>query len=343
LERRTVNLLVTGSAGFIGSHFVRIALGTTTIESVTSLDKLTYAGHPSNILKNRRHNFYEGDIVDRELVETLITKHKIDMIVHFAAESHVDRSIDSPREFIQTNILGTFELLERARKHHLSFLQVSTDEVFGSLDTGDPAFTETHPYKPNSPYAASKASADHLVRAYHHTYGLRTFITNCSNNFGPRQFPEKLIPLVILNALENKPIPIYGDGNNVRDWLFVEDHCTAILRTIRHGVSGESYCIGGQNEVSNLDLVHNICTILDEMAPSSQPHANLIAFVKDRPGHDQRYAINTQKINSLGWHPEKKFAENMRKTVSWYLENQKWCQEIKNYRRERLGLGKADP
>jgi dTDP-glucose 4,6-dehydratase len=328
-------ILVTGGAGFIGANFVLDWLATEQ-ESVVTLDKLTYAGNINNLksLQNdARHRFVQGDINDRDLVKSLLRQHKPRAILHFAAESHVDRSIHGPEDFITTNIHGTFCLLESARAYWLAlsaqeknafrFLQVSTDEVYGSLQLTDSPFSETTPYAPNSPYAASKAAADHLVRAYHHTYGLPTLTTNCSNNYGPYQFPEKLIPLTILNALQGKPLPIYGDGLNIRDWLYVGDHCAAIRQVLSKGRVGETYNIGGNNEKTNLEVVNTICAMLDEAQPNSKhtPHAALITHVEDRLGHDRRYAIDAQKIaRELGWKPTENFTTGIRKTVQWYLE-----------------------
>jgi dTDP-glucose 4,6-dehydratase len=321
-------LLVTGGAGFIGSNFVLSTLKETA-EPIVNLDKLTYAGNRRNLDPVRddpRHVFVQGDICDRELVRTLLKKHNPRAIVHFAAESHVDRSISGPAAFVQTNVLGTFSLLEEARAHakEIRFLHVSTDEVYGSLGPEDPAFTETTPYAPNSPYAASKAAADHLVRAYHHTYGLPTLTTNCSNNFGPYQFPEKLIPLMIGNALAGKPLPVYGDGRNVRDWLYVLDHCEAVRLVLERGRIGETYNIGGNCEKANIDLVNTLCALLDEASPRKcgARHAELISFVKDRPGHDRRYAMDSSKIaRELGWRPRESFESGLAKTVRWYVEN----------------------
>ena len=320
-------LLVTGGAGFIGSNFVLSTLRETG-EPIVNLDKLTYAGSQRNLdsLRNdSRHVFVQGDICDRELVRALLKKHKPRAIVHFAAESHVDRSIAGPAPFIQTNLVGTFSLLEEARAHskELRFLHVSTDEVYGSLGPSDPAFTEETPYAPNSPYAASKAASDHLVRAYHHTYGLPTVTTNCSNNYGPYQYPEKLIPLMISTALAGKPLPVYGDGRNVRDWLFVADHCDAVRLVLERGRVGETYNIGGNCEKANIDVVQTICALLDEMSPrKGGRYAELVSFVTDRPGHDRRYAINAAKISrELGWRPKETFESGLRKTVQWYLEN----------------------
>jgi dTDP-glucose 4,6-dehydratase len=322
-------ILVTGGAGFIGSNFVLSTLAETG-EPVVNLDKLTYAGNRRNLaaLRNdKRHIFVKGDICDRKLVRELLTKHKPRAIVHFAAESHVDRSISGPAAFIQTNVVGTFSLLEEARsyadKREVRFVHVSTDEVYGSLGARDPAFTESTPYSPNSPYAASKASSDHLVRAYHHTYGLPTLTTNCSNNYGPRQFPEKLIPLMIRNALAGKPLPVYGDGRNVRDWLYVDDHCAAVRLVLERGRAGETYNIGGGAEKHNIDLVNTLCALLDEAKPRKRgKYAELIRFVSDRPGHDRRYAIDSSKIaRELGWQPRESFDSGLAKTVRWYVEN----------------------
>ena len=326
-------LLVTGGAGFIGSCFVLAAVAKHG-EQVVNLDVLGYAGSLNNVaaLKNdARHIFVKGDINDRALVRGLLAEHKPRAIVHFAAESHVDRSIHGPGEFVQTNVVGTFSLLEEARGHFekhrdFRFLHVSTDEVFGSLGEKDPAFTERTPYAPNSPYSASKAAADHLVRAYHHTYGLPTLIGNCSNNYGPRQLPEKLIPLLIHNALAGKPLPIYGDGKNVRDWLYVEDHCEALWQILAKGAPGETYNIGGNCEKTNLEVVDAVCSLLDELRPrAAGPYRGLITYVKDRPGHDRRYAIDSTKIQrTLGWRPAESFASGVRKTVEWYLANAEW-------------------
>ncbi len=321
-------LLVTGGAGFIGSNFVASTIAATG-EPIVNLDKLTYAGSLRNLERLRddpRHLFVQGDIADRGLVRELLKKHRPRAIVHLAAESHVDRSIAGPGAFIQTNVMGTFALLEEARAFSaaIRFLQVSTDEVYGSLAATAPAFTETTPYAPNSPYAASKASADHLVRAYHHTYGLPTLTTNCSNNYGPYQFPEKLIPLMISNALAGKPLPVYGDGKNVRDWLYVLDHCEALRVVLERGRVGETYNIGGGAERANIDLVNAICDLLDKAAPrkGGARYAELINFVKDRPGHDRRYAINSSKLaRELGWTPRENFESGLRKTVDWYVEN----------------------
>ena len=334
-------ILVTGGAGFIGANFVLDWIATEG-SPVLNLDKLTYAGNPANLapLKgDSRYVFAQGDIGDRALVAALLQKHQPQAIVHFAAESHVDRSILGPGEFVQTNIVGTFSLLEEARaywgalaepaKNRFRFLHISTDEVYGSLGSADPAFSETTAYAPNSPYAASKAASDHLVRAYHHTYGLPVITTNCSNNYGPLQFPEKLIPLMILNALNGKPLPIYGDGKNVRDWLYVGDHCSGIRAALTKGRPGETYNIGGNSEKTNLEVVHAVCAILDERHPAGAPHAKLITYVKDRPGHDQRYAINAEKIRrELGWAPQERFENGLRKTVEWYLAHHEWVNSV---------------
>jgi dTDP-glucose 4,6-dehydratase len=336
-------ILVTGGAGFIGSNFILQWL-TTETSPVINLDKLTYAGNLRNleaIADNPRYSFVRGDIGDREFLQYLLQSRQPRAIVHFAAESHVDRSIHGPDDFVRTNVNGTFSLLEEVRaywtqlsedaKAGFRFLHVSTDEVYGSLGPDDPMFTENSTYAPNSPYSASKAASDHLVRAYHHTYGLPTLTTNCSNNYGPYQFPEKLIPLVILNALNGKPIPVYGDGQNVRDWLYVADHCEAVRNVLGKGRPGETYNIGGHNEKKNLDVVNTICVALDELRPQDAvvPHASLISFVKDRPGHDRRYAINAGKIQSeLGWRPRETFETGIRKTVEWYLNHDEWIREV---------------
>ena len=320
-------ILVTGGAGFIGSNFVLSTLKGRD-EPIINLDKLTYAGSLRNLERlsdDPRHVFVQGDICDRELVRGLLKKYSPRAIVHFAAESHVDRSISGPAQFIQTNVTGTFSLLEEARafSREMRFLHVSTDEVYGSLGPDDPAFAETNPYAPNSPYAASKAASDHLVRAYHHTYGLPVITTNCSNNYGPRQFPEKLIPLTISNALAGLPLPVYGDGRNVRDWLYVEDHCEAVRLVLERGRVGENYNIGGGCEKQNIDVVKTICGLLDELKPrKSGSHAELISYVQDRPGHDRRYAMDASKIaRELGWRPRESFESGLAKTVRWYLEN----------------------
>lgn len=335
-------LLITGGAGFIGSNFVLQRIEQDSC-GVVNLDKLTYAGNLRNLESvgdNPRYEFVHGDIGDGRMVRELLEKQQPAAIVHFAAESHVDRSIRGPADFITTNINGTFTLLEEARvywaglgeseKTRFRFLHVSTDEVYGSLGPGDPQFTENTPYAPNSPYAASKAASDHLVRAYHHTYGLPTLTTNCSNNYGRFQFPEKLIPLMILNARDGKPLPVYGDGKNVRDWLYVEDHCTAIATVLRKGTPGETYNIGGWNEKPNIEIVGTICDLVDEMSPGpAGSRRELITFVKDRPGHDRRYAMDARKIErELGWKPKETFESGIRKTVRWYLEHEAWVREV---------------
>jgi dTDP-glucose 4,6-dehydratase len=327
-------LLVTGGAGFIGSNFVLSTLERGE-EGIVNLDKLTYAGNVRNLDPLRgdpRHVFVQGDICDRALVRRLLETHKPRAVVHFAAESHVDRSISGPAEFVQTNVVGTFCLLDEFKNYwetrkgdRLRFLHVSTDEVYGSLGPTDPAFKETNPHAPNSPYAASKAAADHMVRAYHHTYGLPTVTTNCSNNYGPYQFPEKLIPLMIQNALAGKPLPVYGDGQNVRDWLFVLDHCDALRLVLDQGRIGETYNIGGGAEMKNIDLVHLICSLLEKQSPRREGrYLDLVSFVKDRPGHDRRYAIDSAKIRrELGWQPKESFESGLRKTVAWYVDAQR--------------------
>jgi dTDP-glucose 4,6-dehydratase len=332
-------ILVTGGAGFIGSNFV---LGWIAAERapVVNLDKLTYAGNLDNLAALRddaRHRFVTGDINDRALVGRLLREHRPRAIVHFAAESHVDRSIHGPGDFIQANTVGTYSLLEEARAYwsglkdneraDFRFLHVSTDEVYGSLGADAPPFTEATPYAPNSPYAASKAASDHLVRSYHHTYGLPTLTTNCSNNYGPYQFPEKLIPLMVINAIAGKPLPVYGDGKNVRDWLYVGDHCEAVRLVLRRGRAGETYNIGGNAEKTNLEVVHAICEVLDELRPDPlvTRHSSLVTFVPDRPGHDRRYAMNAGKIrDELGWAPRERFETGLRKTVQWYLDHMDW-------------------
>ncbi len=337
-------ILVTGGAGFIGSNFILQQMRDEDDSvSIINVDKLTYAGNLHNlasITSNRRYEFVHGDIGDRDLMRRLLEKHRPRAIVHFAAESHVDRSIRGPEDFIRTNVDGTFALLEEVRAYwntlpeneqtEFRFLHVSTDEVFGSLGPNDPPFSETTPYAPNSPYAASKAASDHLVRAYHHTYGLPTLTTNCSNNYGPFQFPEKLIPLMILNARDGKPLPVYGDGKNVRDWLYVEDHCDAISNVLRDGLPGETYNVGGWNEKPNIEIVETICDLLDEMAPrTGGSRRALVTFVKDRPGHDRRYAMDARKIErELGWKPKATFESGIRKTVRWYLENGDWVRNV---------------
>jgi dTDP-glucose 4,6-dehydratase len=335
-------ILVTGGAGFIGANFVLDWLAASN-EPVINLDKLTYAGNRENLLSlqgDTRHIFVQGDIGDRALIAKLLAEHQPRAIVNFAAESHVDRSIHGPEDFIQTNIVGTFHLIDETRaywnalpaadKAAFRFLHVSTDEVYGSLAKDDPAFTEETPFAPNSPYSASKAASDHLVRAYHHTYGMPVLTTNCSNNYGPYQFPEKLIPLMILNATQGKALPIYGDGMNVRDWLYVSDHCAAIRAVLAQGRVGETYNIGGWNEMPNLDIVHTVCALLDELQPSAAgPATRLITYVKDRPGHDRRYAIDASKIHrELGWKPAETFASGIRKTVQWYLDNMGWVENV---------------
>jgi dTDP-glucose 4,6-dehydratase len=337
-------ILVTGGAGFIGGNFVQEWLKIAGNDKVLNLDKLTYAGNLAtleSLKKDSRHVFIHGDIGDRILVSELLNKYRPRAIINFAAESHVDRSIHGPSEFIQTNIVGTFNLLECAReywgnlqgviKEQFRFHHVSTDEVYGSLSSSDPAFKETNPYEPNSPYSASKAASDHLVRAWFHTYGFPVVTTNCSNNYGPYHFPEKLIPLVILNALNGKPLPVYGDGQQIRDWLYVGDHCSAIREVLAKGRLGETYNIGGWNEKPNLEVVNTICIILDGLRPRSdgKSYSNQIAFVKDRPGHDYRYAIDASKIEKeLGWRPTETFDSGIRKTVQWYLDHPDWVQGV---------------
>lgn len=341
-------ILVTGGAGFIGSNFVIDWLSKND-ETVINLDKLTYAGNLNNlssVKSDERHIFVNGDISDTSLVTELLTKYQPRAIINFAAESHVDRSISGPEAFIETNILGVFHLLECSKEYWLSitseeksafrFLHVSTDEVYGSLDADAPAFTEEHSYKPNSPYSASKASSDHLVRAYHETYGLPVLTTNCSNNYGPFQFPEKLIPLIISNALAHKALPIYGDGLQIRDWLYVSDHCSAIRAVLEQGKSGEVYNIGGLNEKTNIEIVHTLCDTLNELSPISENndienYRELITFVEDRPGHDRRYAINASKLETeLNWRPSETFETGIRKTVVWYLQNADWIKQVVN-------------
>jgi dTDP-glucose 4,6-dehydratase len=339
-----VTIIVTGGAGFIGSNFVLDWLAQSQ-ESVVNLDALTYAGNPRNLDSVRgdaRHIFVHGDIGDRALVDKLFAQHRPRAIVHFAAESHVDRSIHGPGAFVKTNVEGTFTLLESARAHWntldadakaaFRFHHVSTDEVYGSLAPNAPAFTETHPYEPNSPYSASKAASDHLVRAWHHTYGLPVVTTNCSNNYGPYHFPEKLIPLIIVNALAGKSLPVYGDGRQIRDWLYVSDHCSGIRAVLERGKLGQTYNIGGWNEQANIDIVKTICALLDEMRPdASGPHARLIKHVADRPGHDRRYAIDARKIErELGWRPAETFASGIRKTVRWYLDHPEWVADVQS-------------
>ncbi|MDT8438809.1 MAG: dTDP-glucose 4,6-dehydratase [Wenzhouxiangellaceae bacterium] len=341
-------LLVTGGAGFIGSNFVHHALAEG-VDRVINLDLLTYAGNRESLagLDPERHLFVHGDIADPACVAGLLEAHRPDAIVHFAAESHVDRSIDDPAAFVRTNVLGTQVLLDQAvtywRDGHkdFRFLHVSTDEVYGDLGPDDPAFTETTPYAPSSPYAASKAASDHLVRAWHRTFGLPTLITNCSNNYGPRQFPEKLIPLILINALEGRELPVYGDGQQRRDWLYVEDHCRAILRVLEAGRPGRTYNVGGNAERPNLEIVETLCDLLDARVPGERPRRELIRFVTDRPGHDRRYAIDASRIrDELGWAPEMDLAHGLAATVDWYLEQREWWQRIRNgaYRGERLGV-----
>jgi dTDP-glucose 4,6-dehydratase len=340
-----MSILVTGGAGFIGSNFVLDWLAQSD-EHVINLDKLTYAGNLDNLQSlngDPRHVFVQGDIGDSALVANLLAKHQPRAIINFAAESHVDRSIHGPEDFIQTNIVGTFRLLEAVRaywgglqsdaRQAFRFLHVSTDEVYGSLGKDDPAFTEAHRYEPNSPYSASKAASDHLVRAYHHTYGLPVLTTNCSNNYGPYHFPEKLIPLMIVNALAGKPLPVYGDGQQIRDWLYVKDHCSAIRRVLDAGHIGEVYNIGGWNEKPNLEIVHTVCALLDELRPRAdgKPYKEQITYVTDRPGHDRRYAIDARKLESeLGWKPAETFETGIRKTVQWYLDNQAWVSNVQS-------------
>jgi dTDP-glucose 4,6-dehydratase len=336
------NIIVTGGAGFIGSNFVRHWCNSYQKDRVIVLDALTYAGNRANIAdleQTANLRFVQGDICDRALVDQILIEEDIDTIAHFAAESHVDRSILGPGAFVQTNVVGTFTLLEAFRQHWLKrdkpqgdrFLHVSTDEVYGSLEADDPAFSETTPYTPNSPYSASKAGSDHLARAYYHTYGMPTIITNCSNNYGPYHFPEKLIPLMCINILLGKPLPVYGDGQNIRDWLYVEDHCRALDTVIHKGKPGETYNIGGNNEVKNIDLVKLLCKLMDELATDIpvKPSSELITFVKDRLGHDRRYAIDATKISTeLGWTPQVTVEEGLKKTVQWYLDNQQWWQPL---------------
>ena len=355
-----MNVLVTGGAGFIGSNFIRQRLleKASPLTKLVNLDLLTYAGNPANLADvagDPRYVFVQGDIGDAALVAKLLAEHQIDAVLNFAAESHVDRSIDSPEPFIQTNVVGTLRLLNTAKqywaklpeqkKSAFRFLHVSTDEVYGSLAPDAPAFTELNTYEPNSPYSASKAASDHLVRAYQHTYGLPTLTTNCSNNYGPYHFPEKLIPLMILNALDGKPLPVYGDGMQIRDWLYVEDHATALWAVLRGGRVGETYNIGGLNEKPNIEIVNTICSLLDKKSPRAdgQSYTKQITYVQDRPGHDRRYAIDATKINrELGWKPAETFATGIEKTVDWYLTHRQWAADItaKKYARERLGTAK---
>ena len=338
-------ILVTGGAGFIGSNFVLDWLNGSE-EPVVNLDKLTYAGNLHNLHSvqgDERHIFVQGDIGDRALLDKLLAEHKPRAIVHFAAESHVDRSIHGPEDFIQTNVVGTLRLLEATRaywnglegeaKSGFRFLHVSTDEVYGSLEKTDPAFTETHNFEPNSPYSASKAASDHLVRAWYHTYGLPVLTTNCSNNYGPYHFPEKLIPLMIVNALAGKSLPVYGDGMQIRDWLYVKDHCSAIRRVLQGGQLGETYNVGGWNEMPNIEIVQRVCSLLDQLRPRAdgKRYAEQITYVKDRPGHDRRYAIDARKLEKeLGWKPAETFDSGIEKTVQWYLDNQEWVQQVQS-------------
>ena len=335
------SILITGGAGFIGSNFILQWLGKGD-SSVVNLDKLTYAGNIKNLIsvaEDGRYHFVHGDICDGKVVANILAEFSPRAILHFAAESHVDRSVLSPADFVQTNVMGTFTLLEAARiyweklgqkdKSAFRFVHVSTDEVYGSLGPEDAAFCETTPYAPNSPYSASKAASDHFVRAYHHTYGLPTVTTNCSNNYGPYQFPEKLIPLMIHNAIAGKPLPVYGDGENVRDWLYVQDHCRAVQRVLESGIPGETYNIGGRSEMKNIDVVTMICSILDELVPKASHYKEQVTFVKDRPGHDRRYAIDASKIErDLGWQPLETFSTGIRKTIQWYLDHQDWVAEV---------------
>jgi dTDP-glucose 4,6-dehydratase len=340
-----MTILVTGGAGFIGSNFVNDWFSAGSDETVVNLDALTYAGNPHNLDTLRgdaRHVFVQGDIGDRDLLDRLLADHQPRAVVHFAAESHVDRSIYGPGEFVRTNVLGSFNLLEAACGHWrglegeakaaFRFLHVSTDEVYGSLAPGAPAFSEGHPYEPNSPYSASKAASDHLVRAWHHTYGLPVLTTNCSNNYGPYHFPEKLIPLMIVNALAGKPLPVYGDGMQVRDWLYVGDHCSAIRAVLARGRVGQTYNVGGWNEKANIEVVRTVCALLDELCPSAAgSYARLVTHVADRPGHDRRYAIDARKIErELGWRPAETFETGMRKTVQWYLDHAEWVATVQS-------------
>ena len=347
------NVLITGGAGFIGSNFVRYLLDTDPQVQIVNVDALTYAGSLENLkgLPSERHTFVQGDICDRDLVPALLRRHQIDTIVHFAAETHVDRSILSPEPFIQTNVFGTFNLLEAARQvwlvekllpsEQVRFHHVSTDEVYGTLNPNDPAFSETAPYAPNSPYAASKAASDHLARSYQHTYQLPVTISNCSNNYGPRQFPEKLIPLIILNALAGKPLPVYGDGQQVRDWLYVTDHCEAIHLILEKGNPGETYNVGGNNQSPNLTIVETICDLLDEIKPQTESRRKLIQFVTDRPGHDRRYAMNISRIQrELGWSPRHALSDGLLETVQWILSNPGWVDAIQKQNEYQTWLTK---
>jgi dTDP-glucose 4,6-dehydratase len=355
-----MNILVTGGCGFIGSNFIRQRLteSASPLRRIVNLDLLTYAGNPANLADlatDPRYVFQKGDIGDEILVARLLQEHDIDAIINFAAESHVDRSIDSPEPFVQTNVTGTLRLLNAARRHWSNlpeprrhtfrFLHISTDEVYGTLSPNDPAFSETTPFAPNSPYAASKAASDHLVRSFQHTYGLPTLTTNCSNNYGPYHFPEKLIPLMILNALDGKPLPVYGDGQQIRDWLYVEDHAAAIWLVLQRGRIGETYNVGGLNERANLDVVNTLCALLDARSPrpDGASYTAQITYVADRPGHDRRYAIDCSKLQSeLGWTPLESFETGLAKTVDWYLKNRSWTDDItqNRYNRERLGAAK---
>jgi dTDP-glucose 4,6-dehydratase len=348
-----MKILVTGGAGFIGSNLVRQLIGETS-HQVINLDKLTYAGNLSSLgdcLNHPNHTFIQADLCDPVVLQSIFAEHAPDAVMHLAAESHVDRSIDGPGDFIHTNILGTYHLLQAALTHYRTldaekqaifrFLHVSTDEVYGSLESDSPGFSETTPYSPHSPYSASKASSDHLARAWNDTYGLPVLVTNCSNNYGPYQFPEKLIPVVILKCLRGEPIPVYGKGENIRDWLYVGDHCTALRTVLEKGTPGETYNIGGNNEQTNLNLVKAICGILDELHPGSKPYASQIAFVTDRPGHDLRYAIDPTKIRTeLAWEPQETFETGFRKTIQWYLDHQEWWKNILDgtYQLQRIGL-----
>ena len=348
-------ILVTGGSGFIGSNFIHYLINNTDYKRIINLDKLTYAGNNDNLIniqQNIRYKFIKGDICDRQCIKKIFQDYSPNKIVHFAAESHVDRSIDGPKDFINTNIVGTSILLEESLSYYnklkklskssFKFHHISTDEVFGSLGEKG-SFAEDSPYDPSSPYSASKASSDHLVRAWHRTFGLPVTISNCSNNYGPYQFPEKLIPLMIINCLSNKSLPVYGKGENIRDWLYVEDHCKAINLILQEGAIGDTYNIGGNNEISNINIVESICTILDKLKPSNsgKSYKQLISFVKDRPGHDFRYAINTTKIKKdLNWEPKETFDSGLTKTIKWYLENENWWKKIQKniYKQERIGV-----
>jgi dTDP-glucose 4,6-dehydratase len=350
-----MKILITGGAGFIGSNLVRQIIDETS-HQVINLDKLTYAGNLSSLgdcLNHPSHTFIQADLCDPVVINSIFEKHAPDAVMHLAAESHVDRSIDGPGDFINTNILGTYHLLQAALTHYRTlgpekqasfrFLHVSTDEVYGSLESDSPGFSETTPYSPHSPYSASKASSDHLARAWQDTYGLPVLVTNCSNNYGPYQFPEKLIPVVILKCLRGEAIPVYGKGENIRDWLYVGDHCTALRTVLEKGIPGETYNIGGNNEQTNLNLVKAICGILDELRPGTKPYESLISFVTDRPGHDLRYAIDPTKIRThLGWEPQETFQTGFRKTIQWYLDNQEWWQNILDGSYQLQRLGKAE-